>query len=259
VLTASGLQAATVVLTDRDGTTWTYAVFDQSFGPSNRGARLVAITERTGVVREAITYVYPTSASTADLGGDRLRLWEVARVIAADGTFATFAYDHSVARGGHYAVSYISLPNGASTSFAYNGDELTAVTLPDGTTATFALSYDTVLQKVKTVIRDPAADPDHQFKTVWWTGSSFIDPDHTVTPQTVGQIRRIDNGAGETVLMVWSGVPTSPTAFEAPSYLWHAEQGLVFYDVTHGAIMPTARARSEHFVLGQDPFTAVLS
>jgi YD repeat-containing protein len=259
VLTASGLQAATVVITDRDGTTWTFAVFDQGFGPGNRGARLVAITERTGVVREAITYVYPTSALTADFGGDRLRLWEVARVTAADGTFATFAYDNSVPRGGHYAVSYMTLPNGATTSFAYSGDDLTEVTLPDGTAATFAVSYDTVLQKVKTVIRDPAAEPDHQFKTVWWTGSSFIEPDNTVIPQTVGHLRRVDNGAGETVLVAWSGAPISPTAAAAPTYWWHADQGLVFYDVTQAAIMPTARARSEHFVLGQDPFTAVLS
>jgi RHS repeat-associated protein len=60
-------------------------------------------------------------------------------------------------------------------------------------------------------------------------------------------------------LVAWSGAPISPTAAAAPTYWWHADQGLVFYDVTQAAIMPTARARSEHFVLGQDPFTAVLS
>ena len=259
VLTANGLQAATVVITDREAKVWTYAVFDQGFGPGNRAARLVSITERTGVVREAITYVYPTSATDADLGGDRARLWEIAQVTAADGTAATFAYDNSVARGGHYAVSHIALPNGAATSFTYSGDDLAGVTLPDGSAATFAVSYDPVLQKVKTVISDPAAEPDHQFKTVWWTGSSFTLPDNTVIAETVGQIRRIENGAGEPVLVVWSGPSTTPTASEAPSYLWHADEGLVYYEVTQGAIMPTSRARSEHFVLGQDPFTAILS
>ena len=252
-LTGFGAQAVLAVITDRDGTQQSFEIFDSNQGATMRPGRLIATTSRTGVVNQVITYQYSVAA-TVD---DPARKWEIATVTAADGTQAVYTYDNSRQRGGRYAVTRIALPNGASTSFAYADQAMTANTLPDGSVATFTASYDTSLQKVRTVIADPSADPGHQFKTVWWTGTSYTKPDGTVIPQPYGQLRRVDNGAGEIVLVSWSD-PLVVNYASATSW-WGPDSGLVRYEVTDAAILPKVISRAPYFRLGDNPFTATFS
>lgn len=255
-ITASGAQAAMVEVVRTDGVTWVFEVINDNGSATVRMGRMIRVIERTGVVAAQYAYRYPATATLTDLGNDRARLWQLNSLVAADGTSAQFTYD-TVKRSGRYPVTRIDLPNGSATTFAYTGNLLTANTLPDGSVATFAVSNDPVLQKVKSVIRDPAAQPGHQFKTVWWTNTSYKKADGTTIGQTYGQLRRIDNGAGEISQVLWSG--PSAGGSSAPTYIWHADRGLRFYEVTAAAILPTARRYAPNYILGQDPETAVFS
>lgn len=204
-LTANLAQAAKVVVTDNNGSVREYEIIDTRIATSARFARLVRQLNPNGMALQALTYRYPASATLAELGSDPARLWQISTVGAADGTSASFTYDDSRQRGWKYGVSRIVLPNGSAMGFTYQGDVLTSIALPDGTAATFTTTYDTVLQKNKIVIRDPGAEPGHQFKTVWWTYDTYTKADGSTVAQTYGQLARIDLGNGELAAASWWG------------------------------------------------------
>jgi RHS repeat-associated protein len=254
-LTAQGPLVRTVVLTDTDGTAWHFEVFGLSSAQTTRNARLARVVERTGVVRLSVDYVHPATAAISVLGNDAARWWLMTSLTAADGTRAQVTYDLSRKRGGRFAVSRFDLPNSSSTTFAYTSEDLTGITNPDGSPTSFAVSYDTRLQKIKTIISDPAAAPGHQFKTVWWSGTTYTYTNTGVTVgQPEGQLARIDDGAGKTALAMWY----DPVVVDHASmpYIWTPESGLIRYTVTSAAVSKTTRAVAPDFRLGDNPFTA---
>ncbi len=255
-LTASAVLATSAVITDIDGGTRTFELINLDDGPTRCG-RLVQITNRAGVHLQTIAYKFAPNMPLTDMDDDRNRLWEVTTVTAADQTQATYTYDN-IKRAGRFPVTAIALPNGTITTFQYSGDFLTAHHLPSRGTATFARTYDPVLQKIKTVIDDPAAEPGQQKKTVWWSGASFILPNSETIAQTEGQIFRVDNGAGETTYMAWNDA--HPTVeFASNKYVWSSENGLELFELSAGAEQITAYARAPDFSLGQDPGAADFS
>ncbi len=256
-LTASGLAATTAVITDVDGSSKAFELVNVAGSATSGYARLVRITNRAGVNVQALTYRYAASASLAELGNDRSRLWQVATVIAADQTQATYTYD-TVKRAGRFSVASIALPNGTTTAFRYSGSDLIANDLPGRGTATFTRSYDTALQKIKTVINDTAAEAGHQQKTVWWSGTSYVLPTGATISQTEGQVFRRDNAAGETAYMAWSDTTLSDS-YAANKTVWSSEKGLEYFEVTAAAAQMKAYSRAPGFVLGQDLSKAVFT
>lgn len=250
--TPLGASAAQVRLVAHDGMAWTFEVVNVNNGATTRQGRLISQVDRYGQVQQGVTYRFPATATLADLGNDRQRWWQVATVSDAYGRSAVITYDNVTKRGARYAITRIDLPTGGSLQYAYSGANLSTVTHPGGEVSTIAVSFDTALQKTRWVFDDPAAEPGHQRKTVWFSGSSWKDPvTGVVSGQTVGLTARVDNAAGE-VLYYNQPDYTDSNIF----YFWTAGQGYYRLRASNSVfVAPTeiARATANGFVA--DPAT----
>jgi RHS repeat-associated protein len=196
--------AVTAVLLAHTGEKYKFEVITTGLGaPGDRQARLVRIEDRNGEAI-SIAYAYPAGATTADLGGDRTRLWQIQSVTDAYGLSAAFSYE-PLQVGGMWAVNRIDLPNGGALEYEYRvanlanvGPFLERVVHPDGTLSSFTLSFDAGSQLVVIGYDDSAAGTSQVRKSVYVTTATFMSPSGAVS-QAPNLVRKIVNGDGETV------------------------------------------------------------
>jgi RHS repeat-associated protein len=196
-LVADQALAATAVLRQHDGTREVFEVIRLSSDPATnqRWARLVRREDRNGNA-VVIGYAFPRTATDAELGGSRAKLWQMTTITDAYGRAASFTY-HPTQVAGRWVVASIALPNGTSVSYGYDATGLTRVTYPDGAVSTITRSTDAALQQTVISYVEAGAEGIHRRKEARLTTSSFVNPDGTTTNQTAGMIRSIRNGVGE--------------------------------------------------------------
>ena len=205
--TGDQTQAVLAFLTTHDGHTYTFDVIDTDSGASlTRWGRPTRIADRN---QQAISlaYAHPASASTAELGGERMNLWRLATITDAYARVATFTYRNSPV-GGMPVVERIDLPNGQQLFYGYRAtgntdglDGLNQVTFPGGDLATIDQQIDESLAVQARVIsfNDPGAQGTHRRKTVHLTLPTYRTATSGPFQQFANKIRRVYNGAGESV------------------------------------------------------------
>ena len=192
---------ASIELLRDDGSRQVFEAFVDNSGQA-RG-RITRIEDRNGNAI-VVEYLHPATATDAQLGGDRERLWIKSTVTDAYGNAAAFTYtDQPLPDWGHHVVERIDLPNGESITYRYGEtgnvpNRLTSVLLPDGTTSRFAYGVDEEVQANTIEIQDAAAEGTHRTKKVWFTAALFDGQN-----QASGRIRKMENGAGELSYAVW--------------------------------------------------------
>jgi len=208
--------AATAELTTHDGHVYTFEIIrpvDDTVPDFNneppdftwvQWGRLVKIEDRNGNGYD-IAYNFVYNASTAALGGDRTKLWQIDTVTDAYGEVATFTYGGTTYPDRH-AVTKITVPVGSGTEdidYSYNlggFNGLTGVSHPDGTSTTITGAVDSFTQCFVVEFDDAAAFEAHRRKDVYLTEAQWDDPaTPAVDPvsQVPNLVRLVLNGEGE--------------------------------------------------------------
>lgn len=181
-ISGTGQPAAgeTATYTTHDGTSYVFVFIDD--GSDTLRARLTSRTDRNGNAI-SVSYVYPSTANTEDLGGTRANIWRIASITDAHGLSASMTYAPTLAAG-RPVISRIDLPNGAHIDYQYNQPALgfasndlvgfSGATLPEGDVVTVTATKANGL--VQIAFDDPGAEGIHRRKTVWLTEPGSIDP-----------------------------------------------------------------------------------
>jgi YD repeat-containing protein len=176
-----GLAAGkTVIYQTRSGSTFTFECIDD--GSDRLRGRLVSRSDRNGNAI-SIAYDYSATASTATLGGNRIRLWQIDHVTDAYGHQAIYHYRPTFVAG-RPVVESIDLPNGAAITYTYNQPSLgfasldlvgfSGAVLPTNEVVTVSATIDGGLVRLN--IQDPGAEGTHRRKSVWLTPPTDVDP-----------------------------------------------------------------------------------
>lgn len=170
----------TATYTIHDGTTFAFEFIDDGSGLLR--ARLTQILDRNSN-STTVGYVFPAASATADLGGNRLNLWQIATITDAHGLSAQITYAAAPVAGWP-VISRIDLPTGGAITYAYNQPSLgfasqdlvgfSGATLPGGDVVSVTAVRDGNLVRVD--VTDPGATGQHRRKSVWLTAPGSIDP-----------------------------------------------------------------------------------
>lgn len=215
-LTADQSYAVKAIMTSREGTVSTFEIFRTDPDPltTERFGRLVSIADRNGNT-QVITYRYAVTTDAVQSGGDLAKLWMIDHITDAYGQQAAFTYQATQVAG-RWVVSRIDLPNGQHLSYQYNNTGapntpanlvgLSGVDLPAGDHVSITASYDPATQAQVVTYDDPAAEGTHRRKTLYLTGTSYVDGTGATIGLASGRLRAIVNGAGETSYLArnWS-------------------------------------------------------
>jgi len=186
-LTANQALAATAILTEHDGHTYTFQIFSTTPGSGNYQGRMIRSADRNGNA-VSINYVdVNPQASDEELQYDRSRLWRIASVSDAYGLTATFNYQ---AMFGQWVVQSIQLPNASVLSYSYGVNRLVGlngVIFSDGTISSFTPLDNSTVQSVK--FDDSGATGTHRRKTV-----AFTKPTHSGVNQPSNRVRSVISG-----------------------------------------------------------------
>ncbi|NRA37566.1 MAG: hypothetical protein HRU15_05460, partial [Planctomycetes bacterium] len=158
--------AVSGILTNFSGKTYHFDMIANDMGGDTQFGRLSSIQDRN---QNAITlvYEYTANASLATLGNDRSKLWKLDSIADSYSNSLQFSY-HSSKVNGFWAVSSVEQPNTSIISYTYANSigGLSAVTFPDGTQSTFAMSYDNNDQLVWLDIFEVAEKGQHRDKRI---------------------------------------------------------------------------------------------
>ncbi len=202
-VTSDQSQAVTIDVVFQGGHHLIFEIFEE--GGTKRG-RLIRREDRNGQ-GSTVTYIYPVTATDGDLGGDRTRLWQMATVVDSYGNTAAITYG-TEKKSNSWVIDHVDFPNTTTVSYGYTSTTLASVDLPDGTQSTFTYGADAAWQADTITFDDAAASGTHRRKTVYFSTSTYTDPNTLVTfnrPRGLTvRITQPDSSSGiETALARW--------------------------------------------------------